>query len=413
MTRNQPAVACWADNTFHQRWLLTQAEKLLDFFIPAALDPAGGFRSLDVERRPRANPVRDLVQTARLVHCYALADLLGRPAAADVVEHGLALLRGRLRDADHGGWFWTVTAAEPVDRTKQAYGHAFVLLAASSALQAGFAASDLLEEATRVLEERFWLPSDGLYAEEFHPDWSPVSRYRGGNSNMHLVEALVAAWDATGDDLYLQRADSVATRLIWEITRANDWRFAEHYNEFWVVDSGFNRDDPRNTYRPYGLVIGHSPEWARLLLGLRAARGADSWYVDAARTLFDVSVPPAWDSDATGLAYTVDFDGTVLDDDHYQWPITEAIGAAHALRCVTGDPTYETWYRMLWRFVDQYLIDRDWGGWYWVLDARNAPKEIPGAAEGKPDLYHALQACLIPLLPQGVSVAGGVRSLVS
>jgi mannose/cellobiose epimerase-like protein (N-acyl-D-glucosamine 2-epimerase family) len=413
MTRTAPAVRPWADNAFHQRWLLTQAEKLLDFFIPAALDPAGGFRSLDIQGRPRASSVRDLIQTARLVHCYALADLLGRPAAAGVVEHGLTLLRGRLRDADHGGWFWTATAAEPVDRTKQAYGHAFVLLAASSALQAGFAARDLLEEATRALEERFWLPSDGLYAEEFHPDWSPMSRYRGGNSNMHLVEALLAARDATGDDLYLQRAESVATRLIWEITRANDWRLAEHYTEFWVIDTDYSRDDPRNTYRPYGSVIGHSPEWARLLLGLRTARGADSWYVDAARSLFDVSVPHAWDSDATGLAYTVDFDGTVLDDDHYQWPVSEAIGAAHTLRSVTGDPTYETWYRKLWRFADEHLIDRERGGWYYVLDARNAPKEIPGVAEGKPDLYHALQSCLIPLLPPGVSVAEGVRRLAS
>lgn len=82
-----------------------RGRKLLDFFIPAALESAGGFHALDVAGRPRANPVRDLVQTARLVHCCALADLLGRPAAADVVEHGLALLRGRLRDADHGGWF--------------------------------------------------------------------------------------------------------------------------------------------------------------------------------------------------------------------------------------------------------------------------------------------------------------------
>lgn len=412
MTTPLPGDRPWAENPLHREWLLAQADRLLDFFLPAAIDPTGGFHSLESRGQPRDTPVRDLVQTARMVHCGALAHLMGRPAAGGAAAHGLELLRGGLRDVQHGGWYWTWSEGIPLDTSKQAYGHAFVLLAASSALQAGFPVKDLLDEVTQVLEQRFWLSDDGLYAEECQPDWAPISSYRGGNSNMHLVEALLAAYDATTDQLYLNRAESVADRLISQLTRANQWRFAEHYTENWVIDAEYNRDDPRNTYRPYGSVIGHSPEWARLLLGLRAARGQDRWYVDAAKSLFEVSVPHAWAAN-TGLVYTVDFAGKILDDDHYQWPVSEAIGAAHALRAVTGDSAYEIWYRALWRFADEHLIDRQHGGWHYVLGSGNQPKEIPGAAEGKPDLYHALQSCLIPLVAPGVSVAQGFRELAA
>lgn len=265
------------------------------------------------------------------------------------------------------------------------------------------AADDLLDEVTDVLARRFWLSDDGVFAEGFQADWSQVSHY-------HMVEALLGAFDATGSKQFLDRADSVAERLIWQLTRNNEWRFAEHYTVDWVLDANYARDDPRNTYRPYGSVIGHAPEWARLVLGLRAARGNDSWYVGAAKALFDVSVPHHW-ADNGGLAYTVDFEGKVLDDDHYQWPISEAIGAARALRAVTADGVYEQWYRSFWGFANEHLIDRRHGGWRYVLDANNQPKEIPGAAEGKPDLYHALQSCLIPLLASESSVAQGVRDL--
>jgi mannose/cellobiose epimerase-like protein (N-acyl-D-glucosamine 2-epimerase family) len=400
--------ARWVHNPGHRRWLADEAATLFAFFERNCVDSSGGFHPLDHRGLPRPIATRDLVQTARMVHCFSVADLLGRPHAARIVEHGLAYLRGPLRDDEHGGWHWTASNGRVADPRKQAYGHAFVLLAASSALQAGFdGAQSLVDEVTAVLEERFWSPEDGLYREEFSADWQPVGTYRGGNSNMHMTEALLAAYEATADRLYLDRAKSVADRLINRLTRGNGWRLAEHYTAEWSVDAEYGRGDPRNTYRPFGSVVGHSPEWSRLLLCLAAADPDTGWYTYAARTLFDVAVRAAWDARGGGLAYTLDFTGHILDDDHYQWPISEAIGAACLLGAATGEPIYESWYRTLWRFAADHLIDRENGGWHYVLGADNAPKDIPGAAEGKPDLYHALQSCLIPLFEPFTGVASG------
>lgn len=346
-----------------------------------------------------------------MVHCFSLGHLLGRPGSAYVADHGLRFLWEVLRDTDNGGYRWTADHAGGGDPSKQAYGHAFVLLAASTALVAERPGAEaLLSDVTAVLEERFWDSNAGLYNEEFSSDWTggPGS-YRGGNSNMHMTEALLAAHEATGRELYLDRAESVARQLIADRTASNDWWLAEHYTSEWHIDREYNHDDPHNLYRPYGSVIGHAPEWTRLLLTLYACHPTPpAWLIGAASRLFDQAVGGAWDQQRGGLAYTVDFDGRVLDRDRYSWPISEAIGAASLLVEITGDDVYEAWYRRLWDYVDLHLIDHRFGGWFALLDENGRPKEIPGVVIGKPDLYHALQSCLAPLIAPEIGLAQGL-----
>ena len=86
------------------------------------------------------------------------------------------------------------------------------------------------------------------------------------------------------------------------------------------------------------------------------------------------------------------------------WPQAEGIGAVAFLNAIDGGDLYEGWYRRMWDFVSENLIDRDNGGW-----RSEAPE--PGEAgffEGKPDIYHALQACLIPLLPTTGTITRGL-----
>lgn len=401
----------WLSSKGHQHWLFDQAHSLIEFYQYSCLDPKGGFFELDKHGRPRFGVGKQLVVTSRMVHSFSLAHMLGRPGATHLIDHGLRFLTEVHRDPIHGGYYWIVDHQHPVDATKQAYGHAFVLLAASSALMAERpGAAELLADISSVLEDYFWSNTDGLAVEEYERDWTNLSPYRGQNSNMHLVEALLTAFEATGDRLFLARAARVAERLIRELTPNNNWYLAEHYTESWTVDAEYNRDDPENMYRPYGSVVGHWAEWSRLLLQIRMhLEERPDWLLGAARRLFDMAAEKAWDEDSGGFVYTVDFDGTELNRDRYQWSLSEAIGAAALLADITGERKYEQWYRMVWDFVDRYIIDRKHGGWCYLLDSDNKPKEVPGMVAGKPDLYHALQSCLVPLLPSGTGIGASLR----
>ena len=46
------AASSWLSSPGHKHWLLAEAQKLVDFFKDAVLDPAGGFFELDGDGRP-------------------------------------------------------------------------------------------------------------------------------------------------------------------------------------------------------------------------------------------------------------------------------------------------------------------------------------------------------------------------
>lgn len=401
----------WIESQTHRRWLIDEANRLMDFYQAGITDPRGGFYDLDDHGRPLPTgwppaeaPKRSLFSTARMVHCLALGHLMGRPGSDAFVDHGMRALWEIHRDQQHGGYHWSNGHTAPVDATKQAYGHAFVMLAASSAKAAGHPDADrLLDDVGTVVDEHFWDERHGVMREEFQEDWSPLGTYRGQNSNMHFTEALMAAAEVTGDTRYVDRATRITTLLIREKTATNQWRLPEHYHEDWSIDFDYDRD----VFRPYGSTPGHWLEWSRLLVQLwELTDRREEWMLSAARRLFEQGVHEGWDSDRGGFFFTVDWEGKPVDRDRYWWPCAEGIGAAAVLAATTAttataattaDGLYEAWYRRIWNFSERHLIDRQHGSWHHQLDDRLQPKTDPWY--GKPDLYHSLQACLIPLLP--------------
>jgi mannose/cellobiose epimerase-like protein (N-acyl-D-glucosamine 2-epimerase family) len=152
----------WKSRVGHRRWLREQADALFNFFESRCVCPSGGFFELDPAGRPLhfSNPVRAIHGTARMVHSYTIASLLGRPGADAIVDHGMRFLWEKHRDGRHGGYFWSVDDRGPIDATKQGYGHAFVLLAASSARTIGHPLADaMIADVTGVLETKFWEPA--------------------------------------------------------------------------------------------------------------------------------------------------------------------------------------------------------------------------------------------------------------
>ena len=404
----------WQALATHRLWLLRQTEALLAFHGRHAIDPRGGFHGLDTIGHPLPGPEfgRQLHGTCRTVHCFAIAHLMGWPGADALVDHGMAFLWHGHRDAAHGGYFWAMGEDGPSDDTKQAYGHAFVLLAAASAKVAGHPDADrLLADISTVLDTRFWEEGHGAVAEQFTRDWRAYDTYRGQNCNMHLTEALMAAFEATGETLYLRRAERIADLIIRRHAAAANWAVLEHFTADWQPDPGYVSTN--QMFRPEGTTPGHSLEWTRLLLQLWELGGRRlDWIPAAAKALFDRAAADGWDAARGGFHYTLDWDGKPQIADRYWWPCCEGIGAAAFLNAIDGDIRYEGWYRRVWNFTARHLIDHANGGWHPQLDGENRP--TADLFTGKPDLYHALQACLIPLLPTSGSItkgllAGGVR----
>lgn len=408
------ASAKWTTLPYHRQWLLDQASRLFDFYEPHSLDPDGGFFQLDDRGLPikryaasGKEPAREIHVTTRMVHCFAIARLMGRPGAEAFIDQGMDFLWRSHRDAAKGGYFWGIGRDGPSDPLKQAYGHAFVLLAASSAKLVGHPDADrLLADVSEVLRTRFWEAKHGAVREEFSADWQPISAYRGQNSNMHLTESTMAAFEATGDKSYLDMAESIAGLIIGKLARASGWRVAEHFDENWQLDRDYSNGD---VFRPAGTTPGHSLEWTRLLLQLWELGGRRlAWLPEAAKALFEQATAGGWNAKEGGFYYTLDWSDKPRLRNRLWWPASEGIGAAAFMNAIDGDPAYEGWYRSIWDFAANQLIDPAHGGW--KTEALDPAGKIAPLFEGKPDLYHALQACLIPLLPPTGSITRGLTT---
>ncbi len=400
-----------------------QRADLLRFAAASAVPD--GFGWLDNGGRVDPKRPTHLWITCRMTHVAALGALANEnplpdgPEVARLAElaaHGVESLRsGALHDTLHGGWRAAVKDGTVVDGTKQAYGHAFVILAASSAVAAGVAgAGELLEEALAVSGARFWDEVQGLSVDVWDESWAQCDVYRGINANMHTVEAYLAAGDITGDALWHARAGRIAGRVAaW--ASQHDWRIPEHFTRTWVPMLEHNVDRPADPFQPYGATVGHGLEWARLLIATEATLGSSgaSGLREAAVALYERAVSDGWEADgAEGFVYTTDWHGAPVVTERMHWVLAEAINTSVALGRVTGEDRYTRDLERWWAYANAYLIDSVGGSWRHELDSSNLPSAT--VWHGKPDVYHAYQAALmedVPLTPsfaRALADKGGV-----
>ena len=418
-----------------------------------------------------------------MAHVYSIGAMLGEVGTGASYYTALAKraidgLRGELHDAEHGGWYSGITADGGILPDKMCYAHAFVILAASSALCAGIeGAKELLDEALATFDKYFWDEKEGMTFDTWNTEFTKLDPYRGLNANMHTVEAFLAVADATGNNIYRDRAGRIIDRVIaW--ASENNYRIPEHYDENWNPQNDLNKDNPADPFKPYGVTPGHGIEWARLIAqwavstyknvnnssdtksagisgntrlngyegtigikpigmdesatGNKGIRGGENesitnisvssqsnkdrknklfmgHYIDIAAKLYGRAVDDAWCTDgAEGLVYTTDLDGRPIIHDRMHWTLAEAINTAAVLYRVTGEDRYAFDFGVLLEYLDKHVMDHENGSWFHQLDSRN--NVLTTVWPGKPDIYHAFQAMMIPYLEVGVSIASAVKS---
>eukprot|EP00937_MAST-01D_sp_MAST-1D-sp2_P004738 g4738.t1 len=382
--------ASWRSRAF----LLDQMRSSMRFFAPSrCVDPTGGyFHFFAEDGSVYDKDTRVLVTQARFVFSYAVAaEHLKEAQFVDAVRHGVTYLSsGPLRNKANGAYHWVVKDGEPTSSKIFTYALAQTLLAYAAAVRVGVEeARPFLEETWLLLEEHMWDAAHGLYAEEADAQWK-VDPYRSESGNLHTVEALIAAHEATvGADgaptKYLERAllvaDNVCNRQAG-LTQGLVW---EHFKQDWSADVDFSNDSEALTiFRPWGFQPGHQVEWARFLLTLQRY-APRIWLGDKARYLFDVATRSAWDPEHGGLAYSFAPSGEVCNWDKIFWVQCESIGTAAMLACAAAEGSlvpggaageadkYWEHYDRLWAYSWRHFIDHTHGSWRRRLSREHVP----------------------------------------
>ena len=377
--------------------------------------PGGGSYYLGDDGTPWKDRPRETWITSRMCHVYSLGAMLGHEGSEALADAALKGLTGELHDDEHGGWYAGLTADGDILPDKQCYAHAFVILAASSAMLAGRpGARELLKDALRIYDKFFWQDEIGLSVDKWNTEFTVLDDYRGINANMHTVEAFLAAADALGDENYRVRAGRIISHIVvW--AKENNWRIPEHFTSDWQMDLECNKDRPDDQFKPYGATPGHGIEWARLITqwAVSTYRKYDNEnakdYIKIAEKLYNTAVSDAWDVDgAPGICYTTNWEGKPIVHDRMHWTLAEAINTSAVLYRVTGNEKYKEDYAKFMEYLDEKVLDHKNGSWFHQLDRNN---NLLGTVwPGKSDLYHALQAMMIPYNELvGISIATAIK----
>ena len=339
-------------------------------------DGQGGFvEQLDLEGNPDRGADRRVRVQARQVYSFAQAIELGWPetdTAKSLIERGLDYLDTRLRHPE-GGWVHIIAAdGTPSDQRRDLYDHAFIILAGSAAYKATGSALGLkiAQDAMAFVDTQLKDQSLGGWLEAL-----PATLPRRSNPHMHMLEAMLAYHDATGDLAALDRAGECVTLF-------EKYFFDPATN----VMSEFFQQDWSTVETPVETVFepGHHYEWATLLSMHESVSGHDS--LSWRRRLIRYADANGLNAE-TGLAMNARrANGEITNANSRLWHQLEMFRAyllhpGVASRAKAG--------ALLEQIFEVYLDQGPVGGWIDEVDASGAPiaKAVPASM-----LYHAVTA---------------------
>ena len=344
-----------------RHWLLAQA---LPKWAITGFDPQfGGFRErLDLQAQPLASsPSYRLVTQARQIYAFSHAALLGWfPTGRDLAVMATETMLRRYRGPD--GKPGLVFSVDPdggvADPRRDTYGHAFALFALAWAYKLTNDRA-LEREAFGILalfDGAFAAPGGGLLNGV-----DASSGHRLQNPHMHLFEAMLAWYDATGDARFLARAGEMFGLFTTRFWQPGTATLSEYFDSALAPAEG----DTGRVYEP-----GHHFEWAWLLRSY--ARLSDRDTARYARGLYDTAL-------SSGLLP----DGRVMDEvlpgagptkaSTRLWPHTELAKAA-ATEYQAGDAAARAvCMAALAQIRDHFCSDGYQGGWIDHLDREGQP----------------------------------------
>ena len=339
-----------------REWLV---EKTLPVWLARGIDhDCGGFHEkLAFDLTPVVDEGKRAMVQAR--QCYVFAGpgahLSGASAAA---KDGFEFLRAHCRHPD-GGWrHRTQRNGAPLDDTRELYDQAFVIFAASWMI-ATYGVDDVrvvADETLDYLEHDRSHPAGG-YTEAVCGDGSLADRARRQNPHMHLFEALLALYDATGEDRCLERAahlcDLVCTRFMVDGT----------LREYFTEDL-----EPAPGEKGRIVEPGHHMEWVWLLHRYARLSG-DRSAVQTAESLYAFALANGYDIQSGGVIDEVTDGGQAIKESRRLWPQTEALKGHVARYRHTGDAsTLDRVEKGVAMLMQEHLNERD-GGWREHLDS--------------------------------------------
>lgn len=377
----------------------TELQNILNWWETNLIDHKNGGFIGQIDGFGRPNPLADRggVLNARILWTFsAAARATGNADWLRTAEHAFDYFKKHFFDKKNGGVFWAISHDEqPTETKKQIYAQAFAIYALAE-----FYRVSKNETALRLANDLFFLIEKhsrdrerGGYFEAFSADWQPLGDLRLSekdaneaktmNTHLHVLEAYATLFRAApraeiGDalrgliDLFLEKFIDPATH-----------RLHLFFDENWVLKSKIGS-------------FGHDIEAAWLLVDAADAL-ADTELLEKTKAVA-VRIARATIADGIdpldgGLWNEIGPDG-LTDAAKDWWPQAEAVVGFLDAFGHSGDPFFAEKAAASWLFIEEKIIDRAGGEWFWGIAADGQPDREHDKAGPWKCPYHNGRACL-------------------
>lgn len=372
-------------------------KELLPFWTTRIKDEInGGFIThFDQHGNNTGEDEKSLIAQTRCIYTLASAHRAGYGEGkyAELAEHGIDFLLGKMWDKEHGGFFWMMDRHGNVQiNQKIIYGHSFAIYSLSEyTLATGDPRGREYAEKSFDLVQKYCTDTMyGGYWEMFHRDWTLCGTgSQGGDRktldvHMHLMEAFTTLYECTGKDVHRRKLIEDIDLLLYRFIHPEyktgipqffkDWSVAPQikFDIIWGWDR-FSEEGQKGNATD-NTCYGHNTEFAWLLLcAFEILQINPDKYRKVLKTIFDHTVDNGIDTEFGGVYVEGPHSGGVYDHEKEFWQQAEVMIALLDGYLIFKDEKYWAAYKNVHRFVFDKVINKSVGEWYPLLTRRGEP----------------------------------------
>ena len=357
----------------------------------------GGFwGKINNQNIPDVYAPKGVVLNARILWTFSAAFIFTQKKEhLQIADRAFYYLLSHFRDAEYGGFYWSVDyKGSRLQTRKQIYGLSFVLYGMSEYYSASKneVALGFAQELFDAIEQHSFDKDWNGYFEAFARDWKPEQDLRlspkdanwskTANTHLHIVEAYTNLYKIGQNQKVKERIEN----LLFLFDKYFINKQTHHLTLFF--------DDDWNE-QPDVVSYGHDIEAAWLLLQCAEVIDSKHWipvYQHHSKALADAA-SEGLDSDG-GMWYEYDVQHNKIIKQKHWWVQAEAmIGYLNAYQ-ITGDEKYLQHSISAWKFVQNQIVDKQNGEWFWGVDEEHQimPDEDKAGFWKCP--YHNSRACM-------------------
>jgi mannobiose 2-epimerase len=353
----------------YKKELQNELSGILDFWQKNTVDKEfGGFYGkLDNSNKVFPGAPKGSVLNSRILWTFSAAyNLTGNLSYLETAERAFRYIIDHFIDKEYGGVYWSVDyKGDPCDAKKQIYALSFAIYGLSEFYQCNKnqQAKELAIELYNLIVEHSYDTINGGYIEALSRDWKELSDLRlsnkdanekkSMNTHLHVLEGFANLYRIWPNEVLQKKIEELVNIFLDHIIDKKSNHLVLFFDEEWNKKSNI-------------ISYGHDIEAAWLIQEAAGTSGNAALLQRVKKQSVQLAnaASEGLGNDG-GLWYEYDGDRDHLVKEKHSWPQAEAMIGFYNAWQITGDESYFKRSLASWQFVQDHILDKVNGEWFW------------------------------------------------